>query len=147
MFDGKDGQGPGGLTIVGVSASRSALAVGVTGGGRQSIMYSIDETGAFKVLRYNGAATFSNVSMMLINGSLFGATYLPGNGSVYSVKPDGTGFQFVHLFTGPPSDGLQPISPPILSKTDGRLYGTTELGGASQCPGLGSCGMVYSITP
>src|SRR5262249_36724863 len=59
------------------------------------------------------------------DGYLYGTTAQggPGNvGTVYRVKPDGTGFETVHGFSS--SDGGSPSSSVVVGG-DGYLYGTT----------------------
>ena len=63
--------------------------------------------------------------------TLFGGT--PGNGTVFSVKVNGTGFTNLYSFTATPyhtnSDGSSPSGGLILSAN--TLYGTTQQGGSS----------------
>jgi uncharacterized repeat protein (TIGR03803 family) len=60
----------------------------------------------------------------------YGTTWFGGSlnmGTVYRVKPDGTGYSVVGNFEG--ANGLQPSQAPAIS-TDGKsLYGTTSQGG------------------
>ena len=62
-----------------------------------------------------------------------------GSGCIYKIDADGTDFQVLHSFAGGTTDGMRPISNPILAGS--WLYGTTFLGGGS---GSGS-GTVYKI--
>ncbi len=88
-------------------------------------------------------------------GSLFGTT--PFGGLPSSDCPTGCGVIFrlarqgsawiltpLHKFRGP-SDGSLPIARPVFGP-GGRLYGTTNSGGADFCEGPG-CGTLYSIRP
>jgi uncharacterized repeat protein (TIGR03803 family) len=52
-----------------------------------------------------------------------------GNGTVFAINIDGTGFTNLHLFLGYPSDGANPSAGLILSGN--TLYGTTVYGGNS----------------
>ncbi len=68
-----------------------------------------------------------------LDGALYGTTSLGGSadeGVVFKLNLDGTGFAVLHSFTDGPSDGLFPESSLIIG-TNGGLYGTTTLGGAS----------------
>lgn len=50
-----------------------------------------------------------------------------GNGAVYRITPTGTE-TVLHLFAGPPADGLNPAV--LIQGSDGTFYGTTSGGGA-----------------
>ena len=79
---------------------------------------------------------------------LFGVTRVGGsngNGYVFKVAPDGSGFQDLHDFgplspTNTNADGANPLAG-LLSATDGNLYGTTSFGGAN---GLGT---LFELVP
>jgi uncharacterized repeat protein (TIGR03803 family) len=80
----------------------------------------------------------------LVGKTLWGTTILGGDencscGTIYSLSSSGTGYAVQHMFMGP--DGSNPDGPPILH--DGKLYGTTDYGGASSDP----TGVVYEFTP
>ena len=96
-------------------------------------------------------ATISNAQSGVISGGdgfLYGtaAGTATINGTIYKVKPDGTGFQIVYTFTTPNAttevnaDGQYP-SRELVAPGDGYLYGTCANGGAN---GLGT---IYRITP
>jgi uncharacterized repeat protein (TIGR03803 family) len=75
------------------------------------------------------------------DGYLYGTTSgggQYGGGTVYRVKPDGSGFQDLHDFGADASDGRNPHAALLLA-SDGRLYGTTAAGGQK------SAGTVFSI--
>ena len=82
----------------------------------------------------------------------FGASY--GSGAVFAINSDGTGYTLLHEFTGTTpsltyalihnvpgynSDGAQPASPLILSRSGKILYGTTLYGGS------GGYGTIFAI--
>jgi uncharacterized repeat protein (TIGR03803 family) len=74
---------------------------------------------------------------------LYGTTYSGAGavrGTVFSIHRDGSGFTLLHRFTGTTTDGADPYSALIVGN-DGRLYGTTSLGGSS------NEGTVFSIHP
>ena len=55
-----------------------------------------------------------------------------GEGLVFKLKPDGTGFEVLHHFTGcllGGADGSQPQG--LIEGSDGALYGTTRSGGVT----------------
>jgi uncharacterized repeat protein (TIGR03803 family) len=78
------------------------------------------------------------------NGKLYGTTRLGGlpvddpnrNGTVFSIKPNGTKYSLLHTFTSSP-DGAQPTSGLSLGP-DGNLYGVTPVGGVESFPGNGT---------
>ncbi len=74
-------------------------------------------------------------------GNLYGTTWKGGafdRGTVYRVRPDGTGFVILHSFAGGAADGADPVSGLAIDGA-GNLYGTTEYGGAS------SWGTVFTL--
>lgn len=86
----------------------------------------------FKTLySFTGGNDGSTPSGLILSGTtLYGTAAYGGgssNGTVYSVKTDGTGFKMLHSFTSPSEDGAQPQAPLVLSGTS--LYGTANSGG------------------
>ena len=76
-----------------------------------------------------GANPYSN--LVLTNGTLFGTAAdggSSGNGTVFKVRTDGTGFTILHTFTGG-SDGATPYAGLILSGN--TLYGAAWQGGTA----------------
>jgi uncharacterized repeat protein (TIGR03803 family) len=72
---------------------------------------------------------------LILDGSrnLYGTTYgggLLGHGTVFKIRPDGSGFQVLHSFMGGPSEGGNPYASLVLDGS-GNLYGTTYYGGLS----------------
>jgi uncharacterized repeat protein (TIGR03803 family) len=64
-------------------------------------------------------------------GNLYGTTERGGasdDGTVFTIKSDGTGFALLHSFAG--TDGAQPYASLALDPS-GRLFGTTAQGGAA----------------
>ena len=66
------------------------------------------------------------------------------DGEVFKLSPSGGGWTYtiLHDFSG--SDGKQPLSN-VSIDTQGNLYGTTILGGITNC--FQGCGVVWEITP
>ena len=62
-----------------------------------------------------------------------------GGGTVFALKPDGTGFKNLHTFTG--DDGAMPLAGLILSGE--TMYGTTSAGGNSK--GGSNNGIVFKL--
>ena len=73
------------------------------------------------------------------DGALYGTTYYGGrngDGAVFKVNRDGTGFSRLHDFEG--EDGSQPTGG-FIEGFDGTLYGTTQYGGVA------AAGVVFKI--
>ena len=87
----------------------------------------------FTALAYdtNSDGVAPQAALVLLGNTLFGtATYggLSGNGTVFKVNTDGTGFKNLHSFSGD-TDGANPYAGLIVSGNS--LYGTTPSGGSS----------------
>jgi uncharacterized repeat protein (TIGR03803 family) len=66
-------------------------------------------------------------------GNLYGTTSYGGAsqvGTLFKMRTDGTGFEFLHTFNGGEADGARPRASLILDGA-GHLYGTTSMGGAA----------------
>jgi uncharacterized repeat protein (TIGR03803 family) len=80
------------------------------------------------------------------DGSLYGTTLSGGtgaadNGTVFTIKPDGTGFSLLHSFDW--LNGAYPIAT-LIQGSDGTLYGTTVDGGPGNEPYDGT---IFKVTP
>ncbi len=83
-------------------------------------------------------------------GNLYGTTSGGGiaqNGTVFKLTHRGSGWTLnpLYRFAGG-TDGSIPQSPVIFGP-DGNLYGTTYVGGGTNCAGGAGCGMVFKVTP
>jgi len=78
---------------------------------------------------------FAGLVQACCDGNFYGTTLSDG-GSVFEITPLGR-FAYLHLFGGP--EGSYPQAA-LIQATDGRLYGTTEQGGAF------GCGTIFRIT-
>jgi uncharacterized repeat protein (TIGR03803 family) len=68
-----------------------------------------------------------------LDGYFYGTTAggtSPNVGNIFKVSKDGSTFVALHQFTGLNGDGIGPRAS-LLRASDGRFYGTTELGGVS----------------
>jgi uncharacterized repeat protein (TIGR03803 family) len=88
------------------------------------------------------SGTFRDI-MIDASGNIFATTHCDGNndaGTIYELSPSGGGWNYtlLYTFTGG-SDGLYSIS--NLVESHGKLYGTTQYGGAN------SQGVIYQLTP
>jgi uncharacterized delta-60 repeat protein len=89
-----------------------------------------DGTGFTNLYNFTGGSDGANpyAGLVLSGTTLYGTTEYGGNygnGTVFSVNTDGTGFAVLKEFSG--SDGANPVAALVLSGT--TLYGTTEYGG------------------
>lgn len=108
-------------------------------------IFGINRDGSdFAILhRFSGApldGAYLNGGLILAGSTLYGVTYMGGrcsSGTVFSIKPDGSGYSIVHSFTGRPDDGAFPYGGPTL--VGSSLYGMTRDGGAT------NAGVVYRL--
>ncbi len=83
-----------------------------------------------------------------LDGTLYGTTSavgLRGSGTLFSIKPDGTGFATLYTFSGG-ATGVSPQAGLILG-TDGNLYGTTPAVGSDNNSNGNTNGSVFSFNP
>ena len=79
------------------------------------------------------------------DGRLYGTTYeggADGNGTIFAINVDGTGFTTLYSFTGG-SDGSFPQAV-LIEGANGRLYGTTYEGGVEYSGTIFAINMGYS---
>jgi uncharacterized repeat protein (TIGR03803 family) len=96
-------------------------------------------TNSQQVAYYTNADGITPYAGLVLSGNtLYGTAFgggIDGNGTVFSVNSDGTGFAVLHAFTAAyganytNSDGANPYAGLVLSGN--TLYGTTQYGGAS----------------
>ncbi len=99
-----------------------------------------DGSGYAVLKRLNSDAWWPRGTLALIGSMLFGTTLygglgFPGNGSVFAINTDGSGFAVLKKFNG--ADGSAPVAGLIPSSH--KLYGTTASGGSK---GLG---VIFSL--
>ncbi len=79
-----------------------------------------------------------------IDGFLYGTARDSGasefGGTVFKIRPDGTGFSIIHRFPVSATDGTYPLAG-LIELNDGFLYGTTRFGGTNDT------GTVFKISP
>jgi uncharacterized repeat protein (TIGR03803 family) len=131
-----DGASPQGALIEGVDG---ALYGTTRNGGTNNLgtVFKIDKGGSnYSMLKSLTSATGTNPVAGLIEGSdhvLYGTAYgggLSGQGTVFKLNENGTGFGVLMNFAATPGDGKNPAGS-LAEGTDGTLYGTTYSGGAS----------------
>jgi len=138
-----------GSTLYGVATSGGSAANGTifkvnTDGSDFTVLHSFSFTNGIGGLNADGARPRSGV--ILFSNALYGAASLGGsygNGTVYRVNTDGTGFVTLYNFTatnavtGTNTDGAHPLGGLVMAGS--ILYGTTSAGGS------GGYGTVFSI--
>lgn len=134
----KDGSVPSAGVIASGNMLYGTAQYGGTGGDGTVFAVKSDGTGFTTLHSFTVEVNYTNtdgsypVSKLILDGStLYGTTPsggLYGEGTVFSVKTDGSDFATLYDFTGG-SDGAYPECGLILSGT--TLYGTTEFGGNS----------------
>ncbi len=123
------------------------------------VIFKITSGGVYTVLHnINGTTDGTGPAYALVqatNGKLYGITSDIGiglDGTIFSITTSGT-FMTLYSFTGS-SDGGVPLSP-LRQHTNGLLYGTTEVGGDTNCFSavsingqeviVAGCGELYSL--
>ena len=149
QFGGKpagDGAHPAAALVVG---SSGALYGTTEDGGTDGLgtVFSLASDGSgYSILHSFSAAHGDGTSphaalLKASDGALFGTTErggAGGNGTVFRLNGDGTGYDVVYAFAGG-SLGNYPAA--ALIEVDGALYGTTSAGGANQV------GTVFQLNP
>jgi uncharacterized repeat protein (TIGR03803 family) len=152
-FNGTDGANP----YAGVIRDKAGNLYGTTlnGGRGAGNVFKLDTSGVLTTLYSftnrpgDGASPYGN----LVRdpwGNLYGTTQLGIgfkfiHGIVYRISTTGKEFK-PHLFSGPPSDGSNPIAGLLRDQT-GVLYGTTSDGGSScNTGGQTGCGVVFKLS-
>jgi uncharacterized repeat protein (TIGR03803 family) len=156
-FGGTNGDGAnpwGGLLLSGGTLYGTTYGGGTNGNGTvfavntSGTVFTVLHTFTETVADASFAATNSDganpeAGLILSGATLYGTTYgggTNGDGTVFAVNTDGSGYTRLHSFAGSPSDGAQPTAGLFLA--DGTLYGTAESGGS----GLGQgSGTVFAI--
>jgi uncharacterized repeat protein (TIGR03803 family) len=150
FFSNIDGALPSaGLALSGNTLYGTTSVGGSLGGGT---VFAIQTDGTGFTNLHNFSADYGNnnarvpkSSLIVSNGTLYGTTTYggsAGNGTVFALHTDGTGFTNLHSFTslvsGTNSDGTAPSAGFVLSGN--TLYGTTTGGGSS------GSGTLFAVT-
>jgi uncharacterized repeat protein (TIGR03803 family) len=144
-----DGAWPNGLILSGNTLYGTANQGGISGSGTV-FAFNTDGTGfttlhSFAALAFNSSGNYTNsdgsgpsAGLILSGNTLYGTANgggSSGNGTVFAVNTDGSGFTNLYNFTpasGPSStnsDGVYPVGGLILSGN--ALFGTAYVGGSS----------------
>ena len=138
-----DGSKPyGSLVLSGSKLYGMTLNGGRVGSGPSGTLFSmnIDGSGFGLLHSFTGGASdgyFPVGSLTLSDSKLYGMTQRggsDGNGSLFSMNTDGSGYSLLHSFAGGTSDGASPHG--SLTLTGSILYGMTAGGGSSNNPGV-----------
>jgi uncharacterized repeat protein (TIGR03803 family) len=149
LLQGSDGNFYGNAQVSSEGKSNDGGTVfSVTPGGKFTLLHTF---------RPGPTKTYPNGNNpgLLIEGSdrkLYGSTIYggvnspPGNGVLFRVNKNGSGFQVVHKFCSETNctDGGGVTA--LVVGADGNLYGTTFGGGTGNCSGFG-CGTIFKVTP
>jgi uncharacterized repeat protein (TIGR03803 family) len=152
MYTNSDGANPGGTPVLSANTLYGTAPQGGSSGNGTIFAVNSDGTG-FRVLHtFPGLTDHTNsdgatpgAGLILSGDTLYGAAEYGGpfgNGVIFSVKTDGSGFTNIHNFSflnpsGTNLDGTYPYGRLLLSGN--TLYGTALFGGAS------GNGTVYAI--
>ncbi|MGA3008461.1 MAG: choice-of-anchor tandem repeat GloVer-containing protein, partial [Opitutaceae bacterium] len=136
--NGYDGGNPEAGLIQGTDGRLYGTA-SAAGGGSAGTVFAIHSDGsAFTTLHcFDSASDGSNPQSPLIQGSdgrfygMVSQNGPKGNGSVFALAPDGTGFAVLHGFAGGAADGANPSTCGLVQGSDGNLYGTANGAGAA----------------
>jgi uncharacterized repeat protein (TIGR03803 family) len=107
------------------------------GPGGEGVVFAIGTNGSSFTILHSFSSTIPGLRkpqgalLQSATGTLFG-TAADGGGSgfggVFSLEPDGTGFQVLHEFSSAGGDGRVPVAG-LAFGGDGNLYGVTQFGG------------------
>jgi uncharacterized repeat protein (TIGR03803 family) len=156
-FDG-DGATPNGILLGSDQVLYGACAYGgaYSGGGDDGgTVFKINQDGTGYAVLQSLGSTSSDVKIPYagliegFDGRLYGTAGYGGgqygNGGVFALGKDGSGYTVLYAFGSNPSDGNYSLSA-LVQGSDGTLYGTTTLGGAyAALNQLG--GTVFAIQP
>ncbi len=149
FMGGTDGQQP----YVGLVQGNDGALYGTTfmgGKNGAGVIFRVNPDGSSNTVLYdfpaNGIDPFglANPSGVVqgADGALYGTTGFggaSGNGTVFKINPDGTGFAVLYSFD-PSFGGAYEPTAGLIQGRDGKLYGTTQYGGAARS------GCVFSVS-
>jgi len=134
---GSDGSLPNGGVIQGTDGRLYGTVFYGSGTPNGAIFAAnLDGTGFTTIYTFTGGNDGSQILAGVIQGAdgrLYGVAVAggtSGDGTVFAVNTDGTGFTVLHAFTGGSDGALPYYTQNLLQGTDGRMYGTTDRAGA-----------------
>lgn len=152
-----DGEGPNGIVADAKGNLYGTTAYGGNGGGNVmaafGTVFKLTSSGKESVLHnFTGSPDGANPYAGLVldpKGNLYGTTAYGGaygSGTVFELSGATETLLYSFCKDGSPCpDGTNPMAGLIIDK--GGLYGTTQLGGNSNCNDGQSCGVVFKVTP
>ena len=150
-----DGVGPAGPMV---QASNGALYGTTYHGGALGLgaVFTMRLDGTGYQLLYSFGATIKDSAgpaaslVRSLDGAIAGTTTaggIKGQGTVFTMAPDGNAFSVLHSFGGQPQDGSDPQSS-LAEGTDGAFYGTTFTGGTNNAGTIfqiSADGLIYGL--
>ncbi|MGH9443674.1 MAG: choice-of-anchor tandem repeat GloVer-containing protein [Thermoanaerobaculia bacterium] len=133
-----------GVIDVGGKLFGSTVGGGISPG--SGVLYSVNTDGSGEQILHEfafdaGDGIFPGNLVAGSDGTLYGGTGQGGAfnfGTVFRINANGSGYETLHSFAGPPTDGWSAGSPIFLN---GILYGVSAAGGS------GGGGVLFSIRP
>jgi uncharacterized repeat protein (TIGR03803 family) len=147
----------GWLPIAGLLEGSDGALYGTTlngGSNDNGTVFKLNKDGSdYAVLHYFSGnyidgSYVQTVLMQGSHGALYGTTELGGSngqGTVFTLNLDGSGYRVLHHFGVSPGDGQLPSSG-LAEGNDQALYGTTGGGGSTAGPNSGGYGTAFRIT-
>jgi uncharacterized repeat protein (TIGR03803 family) len=123
-----------GTTPLGGSEDQGTIFAVSTNGSNYAVLYNFNETNSNFAFDNDGTPRIMG-ELVVSGDTLYGTTqvgnmdFLSGNGTIFSIKTNGTDFNILHAFSGPPHEGMYPYAGIVLSGEN--LYGTTTLGNSN----------------
>jgi len=155
-YTNNDGANPYAALVLSGNTLYGTAAISGPGDGGTVFAVKTDGTGFTNLYAFDHDASFNYTngsgpegSLALSGNTLYGTAVAggsSGNGVVYAVNTDGTGFTNLHSFTAPTgftgpygtnSDGAEPQD--ALTLSGNALYGTTQVGGTN------SYGTIFAV--
>jgi uncharacterized repeat protein (TIGR03803 family) len=136
-----DGANPQADLLLNGSQLYGTTANGGSAGYGTVFMINTDGTGYAVLRNFTNSPDGANpeAGLALVDGALYGTTCYggtiqnsldgTGNGTVFEINTNGSGYAVVHNFLGAPNDGAYPLGKLVVG-SDG-LYGTTSRGSAT----------------
>ena len=149
LYSFGDTLGDGAIPVAGLTLAGSTLFGTTEEGGSDGIgtIFAINTDGTGYHVLYSFTGTGDDganpvAGLTLVGSTLFGTTGYggsDGDGTIFSINTNGTGYQVLYSFTGTGSDGASPVAG--LTLAGSTLFGTAENGGSN------GVGTIFSINP
>jgi uncharacterized repeat protein (TIGR03803 family) len=149
-----EGASPQGVIEASDGALYGTTSSGGLSGNGTIFRVNKDGTGLTFLRSFSGGVTDGRYPYATVteaaDGFLYGTTTSGGAanvGTVFKIAKDGTGYAVLHHFAGAATDGATPYAG-VFVASDGRLYGTTTVGGSANFGtlfGLNTDGTGYMV--